>query len=191
MIPANLDTPANVTRYSIDVSDEIVAVGGDWDRFARENDAPLELFSGNILHRSFWDFLSGAALEHVYQRIMTNVRAGECMEFAFRCDSPGLRRFLTLRMTPADDGGINFVTETICTEEREFQRVFDADADRAEGIVIACSWCNKLKTGLHQWQEPEEAVRSLALFETDPMPALSHGMCEQCYALVTGRTKAR
>lgn len=180
----------NTIRYSINAADEIVDVGGGWDSFAVENDSPPDLLSGSILLRSFWSFVSGDALQHVYRRIMERVRAGEAMDFSFRCDSPALRRFLILKMTATADGGIEFVTETICTEVRDFQRVFDANAKRADALIVACSWCNRLKTPDNVWKESEDAVQALSLFETDTIPALSHGMCESCYRSVMAKTEA-
>lgn len=180
----------SITKYSINASDEIVAVDGDWDNFALENDSPPELLSENILHRSFWDFISGDALQHVYRRLFAKVRAGETLEFSFRCDSPSLRRFMKLTMTPAADSGIEFVTETSRIEEREFQNVFHVNARRADEIVVACSWCKRLRTHDNVWHEPEDAIHALALFETVTIPSLSHGMCEECYeTMMDGRSK--
>ncbi len=177
----------NRIRYSIDSADEIVAVCGDWDRFARENDSPAELLSGSILHRSFWDFVSGDTLVHVYRRIFAKVHSGQSLDFAFRCDSPELRRFLTLRMNPTGNGGIEFVTETVCTEERESQPLFDSKSFRTGEFVMACSWCNKIKTAVNVWKEAEDAVIELRLFENAALPPLSHGMCVDCYKEVMGK----
>lgn len=185
----NMTNSSNTIKYSINAADEIVEVGGEWDIFAVENDSPPELFSGSILHRSFWDFVSGDALRHVYRRIMEQVRAGKTMDFSFRCDSPDLRRFLSLQMSPIADGGIEFVTETICTEARKYQNVFDINAPRTGQVIVACSWCNKLKSGVNTWQEPEDAICTLSLFETDTIPTLSHGMCNGCYEMVLGTVK--
>lgn len=184
------DTQENI-RYCVNAADEIVAVGGDWDRFARDNDSPPELFSGSILYRRFWDFVSGNTIEHVYRRMFSKVRAGETLDFSFRCDSPRFRRFLVLRMTPLGDGGIEIVTETVCTEEREFQPLFSIDAPKAGEVVVACSWCNKIKTGVNVWQEVENAVSALGLFEKEILPPLSHGMCGGCYRAVMGKMEDR
>ena len=123
--------------------------------------------------------------------MFSKVRAGETLDFSFRCDSPRFRRFLVLRMTPIADGGIEIVTETVCTEEREFQPLFDAKASRVGEFVVACSWCNKIRTGVDVWKEAEAAVPELGLFESDALPPLSHGMCEACYTSVMGKVQDR
>ena len=183
--------PKSTIRYKINAADEIVEVGGGWDMFAVENESQPELFSGSILHRRFWDFVSGNTIEHVYRRMFSKVRAGETLDFSFRCDSPRFRRFLVLRMTPLGDGGIEIVTETVCTEEREFQPLFSINASKAGEVVVACSWCNKIKTGVNVWQEAENAVSALGLFEKDILPPLSHGMCDDCYKAVMGKMEDR
>ncbi len=180
------NTP-QIVRFSIDASDRIVDVGDDWDSFALENDAQADLFSDEILHRSFWDFISDDTLEHVYPRMITMVRAGESLDFAFRCDSPALRRFLTLRMRPTGSGGVEFETETVRTEEREFQPLFNKQGAKVGELVVACSWCNKIRTGMNVWQEAEDAVAALGLFENQVTRPLSHSMCEVCYEAVTAK----
>lgn len=182
----NMVDPKSNIRYKINAADEIVEVGGGWDMFAIENDSPPELSSGSIIYRRFWDFVSGNTIEHVYRRMFSKVRAGETLDFSFRCDSPSLRRFLVLQMKPLGDGGIEIVTETVCTEEREFQELFSINAPKAGEVVVACSWCNKIKTGENVWQEAEDAVSELGLFEKDILPPLSHGMCDDCYKAVMG-----
>lgn len=180
---------SNFVRYSIDAADDIVAIGDGWNDFAIKNGSP-ELIEGNILHRSFWDFVSGEALQHVYRRIMERVRAGDIQTFSFRCDSPELRRYLSLRMELTSGGGIEFTTETICTETREFQKIFDAKTKRNDALVVVCSWCIRIRTPSQIWQEAEEAVRTLSLFEIDCLPAVSHGICDECYQFVIGKTSA-
>lgn len=185
------DSQTNI-HYRIDAADEIVAVSGDWDRFARENGAPPELLSDRILHRRFWDFVSGDTLGHIYARMLAKVRTGESLVFSFRCDSPERRRFLTLRMNPTNgDGGVEFLTETVCTEERESQPLFSTHAPKVGSFVVACSWCNKIKTSATVWREVEDAVVELGLFENDVVPPLSHGMCETCYAAAVGKLDDR
>jgi hypothetical protein len=168
--------------YVIDARDQIVSVGGGWDHFATLNGAPRDLFSDRILSRSFWDFISGDAVEHVYRVMLGKVRLGQHLEFLFRCDSPQLRRFLKLRMTPAGGGAVEFITTTIRTEDRvPVGAAFSTNPTPTGELVVACSWCNKLQTGTDDWEEAEDAVRTLKLFDGEKNSALSHGMCNTCY----------
>jgi len=55
--------------------------------------------------------------------------------------------------------------------------LFKNNAPRTEKLLIICSWCNKIETGNGQWEEVEEAVKTLGLFELETLPMISHGMC--------------
>jgi len=143
------------------------------------------------MERKIWDFISSEPLLHVYRRILDRVRAGNSFEFDFRCDSAALRRYLVLRVRPLGGGGAEFETRTVRTEERVFQPLLTKDSPKREGIVVACSWCNKFKTGDDAWLEAEEAVTVLNLFDDGPVPKLSHGMCAKCYDAVVSAAEAR
>lgn len=151
-----MDSINNSTKYTRNDAEEIVTVGRNWDSFARENDSPPELLSDNILHRSFWDFVSGDALQHDYRRLIARARAGETLEFSFRCDSPSHRQYMKFTMAPIAGSGVEFVTETVSTQQRQFQQVFDATSARTDGVVVACSWCNKLRVGENAGVRPRK-----------------------------------
>jgi len=48
------------------------------------------------------------------------------------------------------------------------------------------SWCKRVYTDA-AWLEVEDAVERLGLFESEELPAISHGMCPSCE---TGLLKA-
>jgi hypothetical protein len=108
------------------------------------------------------------------------------MQFNFRCDAPSLRRFLKLRVIPAEMGGVHFETTTVKTELRPTQELFSRYRPRSGDKITACSWCNRIEaeTG---WHEVEEAVETLGLFDVDPLPMLTHGICPSCYDTVSLR----
>lgn len=177
------------TSYIIDASDEVIAVGGDWDQFAIENNCPPEFYSNAVINRSFWDFVSGEMLQHIYRRILIKVRNGESVNFSLRCDSPELRRFSSIQITPIGEGRVEFVTKTVDTEVRNAQSLIGGITDPLDEMVVVCSWCKKIQVGLDVWQEVEEAVRTLEIFEKDLMPSLSHGICTRCYDEVIGKVE--
>jgi len=157
-----------------------VSLGGEWDRFALANDAP-ELAGQNIIDRSLWDFISGDMMRHIYRQLLVLVRSGKSIQYHFRCDSPGMRRFLNMSLTPEQDGGVVFETVVDRVEERMPQEILSRSTNEDGEIVTTCSWCKKIKTGDDAWHEVEEAVQILKLFELDPAPQLSHGMCSACF----------
>ncbi len=62
--------------------------------------------------------------------------------------------------------------------------LFKNNAQQIDDVLIVCSWCNKIEIGNGKWQEVEEAVESLGLFELETVPLISHGMCDSCYQKV-------
>lgn len=169
--------------YTIDRYDRIRSVGGGWDTFAAANDG-AELDSSGIINTSFWDYIFGDTTIQVYRQILTAARAGKVMEFDLRCDSPDLRRFVKMVISPAIDDSVCLEMTTVRVEERFPQVILQQDGTCSETVVVTCSWCKKIRTDDGVWHEVEVAVPLLGLFELDEVPQLSHGMCEKCYEVV-------
>lgn len=186
-----MDNFADVLRYRIDAQDRIVSVAGAWDEFAIQNKAGDELLSSKIRSRSLWDFIAGDVVEHVYRAALEKVRRGKEVQFCLRCDSPDVRRVLSLRMVPTEADGVEFVSKTVHAERREpVEDLFHPPSEGTENYLVACSWCKKFRTGSDVWQEAEEAVHTLQLFEDSRSRAISHGMCCDCYDIVIERLNA-
>ena len=174
--------------YRIDQDDNIVSVEEAWDDFAASNDAP-ELEGKNVIERNLWDFVSDELTRHIYKQMTAEVRKGRSLTFGFRCDSPDQVRFLEMRMTPFSEEGVQFETFTSYIEERPPQEIFRRSSKVIDEVVIACSWCKKIKTAENVWHEVEQAIQILQLFDVDPAPQLSHGMCEDCYGKMIVKLK--
>ena len=48
-------------------------------------------------------------------------------------------------------------------------------------MFIICSWCNRVRIEKEEWQEIDEDMKRLELFEKQLDSGLSHGMCPDCY----------
>lgn len=165
--------------YQIDGLDRISAVDDAWDKFAVSNGAP-ELSASNIISRSLWEFISDDMTRHIYKEMLVVVRSGKSVSFDFRCDSADCRRFLKMNVSRAVNAGVQFESSTAHTELRPAQEIFRKSLKFSDDLVLTCSWCNKFKTGEHAWHEVEQAIDKLHLFDLDPAPRLSHGICDRC-----------
>jgi hypothetical protein len=58
----------------------------------------------------------------------------------------------------------------------------------SDQVVLICSFCKRIKTAPSLWVEVEAAMASLGLNEAWPLPQLSHGVCEKCFAQWTALT---
>lgn len=164
--------------YQVDQHDVIVFVDLEWDRFATSNDAH-GLTSLSVLGRPLWDFVGDATTCMLYRQLLQRVREGQVLRFKFRCDSPGRRRLMEMEMGPAEVGAVKFRTRTVSETERDPQALWERRENCSEGLVVACGWCKKLQVeGV--WEEIEDAVTHLRLFEHGLSPAITHGICEEC-----------
>lgn len=176
--------------YRINEHDEIVFVNDEWSQVGVKNGAP-DIVSGKILGHSLWSCISGDTIKDIYREILRQARAGQLMRFNFRCDSSDVRRFLELSISLVDNGDLQFKSRTIWAQARQPQMLFDANAPRGDDLLISCSWCKKINTAGETWEEVEDAVVSLGLFELELLPQLSHGMCSGCYRKITKEHQAR
>lgn len=160
-----------ISSYRIDQDDLITVVSDGWQEFAYANGAP-EL-SRSALGRPLWDFIAGRQTREVYQIIIDRVRSGVGpLAVPFRCDSPDVRRFMRLDLSPTEGGGVEFVAETLREERRDPVTLFDVDAERGGEMVTVCSWCKQVKVESDSWLEVEAAVERLDLLGRlrDPCP---------------------
>ncbi len=111
------------------------------------------------------------------------------MQINIRCDSPELRRLIELTISPQQDGDVLFDSRTIWTEARPSQIILTRDAPRTADLLIVCSWCKKADVGKGNWQEIEEAVKTLGLSEIEYLPLISYGMCHVCYQAMSEKLK--
>jgi hypothetical protein len=56
---------------------------------------------------------------------------------------------------------------------------------RRKKVMIVCSWCNKVELNKNIWVELEVAITACGWLKMKKLPALSHGMCGECYKKVT------
>ncbi len=168
--------------YRIDGQDRFVDVDEDWLHFALENGARHLARREAVLGRPLWDFVTGKETRHLYDLMLSKVRMGHTLQIPFRCDSPGCRRFMEMRMSPEAQGGVRFTTWIVRLEHRAPVGLLEASEDRSDEFVTICSWCKKVQTAPGVWEEVEEAVRTLDLFASPKLPQLTHGMCPACQA---------
>jgi len=166
--------------YRIDSEDRIVWVNADWVAFAEENHAP-ELTREAVKGRSLFDFISGAETRQLYRVVMERVRAsGQTAVLPFRCDGPAVKRLMELAIRLGPNGGIEFASHMIRTEQRRRVPLLDASFRRSREWLHLCSWCKRVQVESGEWVEPEEAVRRLGLFLQPELPRTSHGICLEC-----------
>jgi hypothetical protein len=164
--------------YELDADDRLVAVGGEWDAFAQENGAPGAV-RAQVTGRSFFAFVAGMETAHLLRRILQAVRAGtRTIEVPFRCDGPGVQRFMNFRGEPLRGGGVRVTTRLL--RELPLDAAPPAGAPDPDAMIAMCSWCNRIRVHEGAWLEVAEAAAHLGLFLAPAPPAITHGLCGAC-----------
>ena len=126
--------------------------------------------------------MAGQDLKKLQRLLLRRVRdeLGD-VELPFRCDGPGVRREMDLRILARPGGRVVLFTASLRSEEeRETPMpLLDPDTPRGEDTLEMCGWCDRFEVD-GEWVEVEEAVRRLQLFARAELPALSHGICPDC-----------
>lgn len=177
------------SRYRIGPDDRIVQVDEEFARFARENGVPdlARAAVGSLL----WEHMTGAGVEALYRQLLERVREdARTIRVPFRCDAPDERRFMSLAIGPGETpGGIGFEAYLIRAERRDPVALWDSTALRDdESLLATCAWCKRVRLG--EWIDAEVAVVQLRLFERTLVPALTHGICEECARRLDGLLKS-
>jgi hypothetical protein len=167
--------------YTIDADDVFVYVGKGWEAAARISDAPwIEAPLGS----SFWSAVDGLEAQLLWQKLLVRAReTGRELRFRYRCDLPARRRTFEISFSAGRDDSIAFVNRFVTGAVRDPVPILDRRTPRTDGLVRMCSWCGRLAVD-GAWLEVEEAVDRLGLFTADALPALTHGICDECYARI-------
>jgi hypothetical protein len=164
--------------YEIDARDQIVWCNGEWDRFAETNGAEPNIFSAAVKDKLIWDFISDSATAELYKRLVALVRAGDTVDFPFRCDSRRIRRLLNMTISQTADGNIRFLTRLKSEESKAAPLESDSDLR----VMVLCSWCGAAKIGIDSWLGLGMAMQESKVFEGRSVRPLSHGICPVCHA---------
>jgi hypothetical protein len=168
--------------WTIDGADKIVHVNDAWLAFARENTAP-QLTASLVLGQHIWRFIQGQETIYLYQQIFGRVRAGKApVTFPFRCDSPDCRRFMEMKLALLPGDAIQFTAHILREEWRDPIDLLDVSRDRNREFLKVCSWCKKINIPERGWGEVEAAIGALDLFGHQPMPRMTHTICDSCRA---------
>jgi hypothetical protein len=170
--------------YRINAQNEIIYVDDEWQRFLDENssaETSAKLASTAVLGRPLWEFISDNTTRQLYRAMLGRVRPGETLRFPLRCDGPDCTRLLEMEIVGGENGSVEFRTTVVRAEKRAPRQLLDASIQRSSRLLRSCSWCNRIDIEAN-WLEIDEAVRQGHLFEQAPLPALSHAICDDCFA---------
>lgn len=178
--------------YIIDGENYIISYSRNFRDFAISNDWHYP--ESSVIGRNLFDFIEGIEVKHIYKILFEFVRQGKKIgPIPFRCDAPYARRFLELYLSPypSPEGSIEVVTRLLRIERREPVVALMPNVPRSPEIMVMCSMCKKIKLKDGLWEEIENGLRELGIFESDKPPRISHGLCEDCFNNVMSHLERR
>lgn len=178
---SSMRTNRHFIVYHVDRDNKICFVNSEWSIFARENNA-RRLEASAMLGAPLMDSIADKSSRYLYSVMIDRIRREQQnLSFQFRCDSPGMRRWMKMEMFPLSNQGIGFNSYCVKEEPRQYVSLLADDVERSDQFIKVCGWCKKFLVGRNEWVEAEEAVKRLGLFDATKLPQLSHGMCPGCY----------
>ena len=171
--------------YRIDASNTITYVSTNWPHFAHQNGAS-SLTESAVVGQPLLQNIAGRETRLIYRDLIEEVRTGRTLTVPFRCDAPGFRRAMQLRMRPLDGGGVEFESQVLRVDSRDpgLFMVLDPSAPRGGALIVMCSWCKRVQDPQGEWLDLERAVQVGQLLCTPDPPGISHGICASCCATV-------
>lgn len=165
-----------VLNYSVDSNGKIVSIEGPWDEFAAENDG-MDLNREQILGANLFKNIAGSGTREVYRTMHRYLLENpeESLEFDYRCDSPGLRRDMQMKMKN-QEGLLRYSSAVVKISSHD--QLLEIDYTReGDTVVVMCAWCKRIKypDTAERWHSPAR------IFELANEPfMISHGICPDC-----------
>ncbi|MFD2180735.1 hypothetical protein [Rhodoplanes azumiensis] len=173
----------------VDHTNRIVAVGGPWDEVALANGGGATVVVARVLGTGLIDHVHGDPTRMLVLTVLDRVRRGGTpCRMPYRCDTPHLKRWMEMTLTPVPDGTVTFEHRFLRSEPMQRPLRFAlARPGAARGpAIIRCSSCNRVRDA-SGWHEPD-AVRFSATAGAPPDPdapiLVGYGVCEACRAQV-------
>lgn len=168
--------------YFLTRSYTIHSIGGGWNDFAEENNAP-GLTTDSVIGHSLWDYISDPAVMHFYSGAVKAVlKNGKTISLPYRCDAPDWRRSMKLRLIRSSKELCEVISTTTAMEPRPWVELLDDTMERSEFWLPICSWCKRVGIDDSRWLEVEDAANELSENEVWPLPRMVHVTCPECQA---------
>ena len=172
--------------YELDAEDRVVDVGPGWDDFALDNQAPTAT-RDRVVGRPFYSHVEGSETRSLLKMVFDRTRAlKKPVELPFRCDAPGVRRFMTFTSEVTHGGGLRITTRLLGEGKRDALRFLVGPGSRGREPIRVCSWCNRIAAEPGVWLEAESAAERMGLLLDPQVPVMTHGICPRCQRGVMG-----
>lgn len=181
----------------VDRTNRIVAIGGPWDEVALANGGAAVVVE-RVLGTGLIDHVHGDPARMLVLTVLDRVRRfGTPRSVPYRCDTPHLKRWMEMTLTPAPDGTVTFEHRLLRSESMQRPVRFAAARPGAprRPAIIRCSSCNRVRDA-SGWHEPDAVRFSAEAVDRPPGTAVGapprpdapilvgYGVCDACRARI-------
>lgn len=161
-------------------ADRIMGLPSHWELFAAMIGSP-ELRREDVLGRPVARFIEDATVRESFRVLLDRIRReGRAARMSLRFDHADQARAMQLRLAPMSAGAVEISWNFFQGFTAEEIRPVDVHAHHGEHVRM-CSWCNRVSVR-NRWEKLEYAIPALGMLEHEPIPAITHGICELCGA---------
>lgn len=145
----------NNNIYFIDDNLRIINVGGEWDEFAINNEGDDIVFS-KIEGKSLLNYIKGDPTKMWIQTIIQLVKLKEePIERPYRCDSPEIKRYMSMNISAESKYVLKFEHKILKVEPKtQTTLIKHFDNKSITNIYKRCSICGKILFS-GKWKEPD------------------------------------
>jgi hypothetical protein len=170
--------------YRIDAQDRIVKVNIGWTRFAEINGAS-HLDRDQLIGQPIWEFIVDKDTSRIYEVLLREVRENcQTLTFPFRCDSPEMRRYMEMGLVACGQGCVEFRSRMVRTERRERRLYCQYTAVPAQGLLLRCSFCNRVR---YQGEWVDVATAADTILDRDMPLQVCYAICSACSSTISDR----
>lgn len=168
-----------IVSYWLDPADRIIKVNPLWDRFALTNGGEARLLSAEIQGRRVFDFITGDQTRMYLEALLQHARfLHRSVIRSYRCDSPTLKRFMSMSITPVTASLVQLDHTLLKCEPLEQPIAYRHEPDSQAQTLPRCSVCTRLLIK-GSWLSPEDAEILGLLTFSKPVP-VTYRICPAC-----------
>lgn len=173
------DSVDQKVSYWLDREDRIIQVNPLWDRFALANGGENRLLSSEIQGCRVFDFITGDQTRMYLEALLQHARfLNRSVSRSYRCDSPTMKRFMSMRLTPATEGLVQLDHTLLKSEPLYPPVIYHHEPDPKATALPRCSVCTRLLIK-DNWLTPEDAETLGFLIPGKPLP-VTYRICPTC-----------
>jgi hypothetical protein len=178
--------PGPPTVYRVDRDNNLCYVNPTFLDFAADNE--MQMDGSHLLGRSLWDFIADQHTVRLYRELLQQVRDEDRMvHFSYRCDSPDVKRFMHMVVTPVENDEVEFESWIRRVEPQNPKLVFEAKRVGRHKPIRVCSICRSVETEPGEWTNVSDAFARGHIPAQEHRVSVIYKVCPTCVSTISSQ----